>query len=122
MKKKELAGLLRRNVEIPLLEDRLRILQCLRKTVVCEYGADFSKIIGTASVPQLPGRLLNSFPFFRDAASYGGRAVPFNKRAQLLVSDVNRFHGVVKLDGVDELTACADYKLPQVLRGHGILE
>src|SRR3990167_10893845 len=49
--------------------------------------------------------------------------VYFYKRAQLLIADiVQAFNGheFGRLKNIDELTACADYKLPFVLRRLGI--
>jgi hypothetical protein len=65
------------------------------------------------------------FPSFFDTSSYKGKEICFYKRAQLLVADIYqvfdaRSFGALK--NVDKLTACADYKLPQILRKLGVLE
>ncbi len=63
---------------------------------------------------------LSHFPSFRDEWKYGEQKIEFNKRAQLLAANLS--YKVGHLSNVDQLTACADYKLPQVLRRHGILQ
>ncbi|MBI5345708.1 MAG: hypothetical protein HZB76_00980 [Chlamydiae bacterium] len=57
---------------------------------------------------------------FSDTAKYKGKDVCFYKRAQLLVADIYQIFG--GLINMDQITACADYKLPLILRSLGILE
>ena len=67
--------------------------------------------------------IIENFPSFEDSSTYNGKRVYFYKRAQLLVADiVQAFNGheFGKLENIDKLTACADYKLPFVLRRLGI--
>jgi hypothetical protein len=57
-------------------------------------------------------------------ATYRGHAVRFYKRAQILISDLYGAYAGERwgrFDDLDQLTAFADYKLPQVLRELGIL-
>jgi hypothetical protein len=68
---------------------------------------------------------VQNFPSFQDISQYKGREIYFYKRAQLLVADIYQiFDGQSfgALTNVDKITACADYKLPQILRKLGILE
>jgi hypothetical protein len=66
---------------------------------------------------------------FRDEAIYQGRRVGFYKRAQILAADLHGAAGSREprsrswgdLARLYELTAFADYKLPQILRHQGIL-
>ncbi|MDY6954923.1 MAG: queuosine salvage family protein, partial [Thermodesulfobacteriota bacterium] len=61
---------------------------------------------------------------FQDVSEYEGQEVFFYKRAQILAADL---HGAFDGKGqgafhdMDQLTAFADYKLPQVLRHAGVL-
>ena len=67
--------------------------------------------------------IVENFPSFEDSSIYKGRRVYFYKRAQLLISDIFQAfdgHKFGKLRNITELTACADYKLPFVLRRLGI--
>jgi hypothetical protein len=68
---------------------------------------------------------VKKFPSFKDSAIYKGKKVFFYKRAQLLVSDIYQaFNGQEygRLKNINQLTACADYKLPLVLRRLGIFK
>jgi Potential Queuosine, Q, salvage protein family len=61
---------------------------------------------------------------FRDVAEYRGRRVPLLKRAQIAAHDCGAALGALAPAGLRDrsgLTAFADYKLPQVLRGCGAL-
>ena len=69
--------------------------------------------------------LVQNFPSFSDISPYKEKEIYFYKRAQLLVADIYQIFdgkGFGALKNVDQLTACADYKLPQILRKLGILE
>lgn len=101
-----LEQILRGNVEIPLLDERLKILQGLDYTVDSDDALEL--------VEQTVARN----PSFEDKALYKGVEVKFNKRAQLLASDLGQ---IMRLRNLDKLTACADYILPMVLREKGVL-
>jgi hypothetical protein len=68
--------------------------------------------------------LLAEMPLYRDVADYGGRRVPFYKRAQITAADLaSAFggdgHG--HFEDLDQLTCFADNLVPHVLRGEGVL-
>ncbi len=121
MKRRDLEQILRGNIEIPLLDERLRIINEVGNITEEKFRGDFRSILDEAQndAIQLVNVLVNNFPSFEDFSLYRKKRVCFNKRAQLLASDLNYFFD---LDNVNRLTACADYKLPQVLRRHGILQ
>lgn len=64
---------------------------------------------------------------FRDDSTVGEMVVPFRKRAQLLAADLAQAseNSLLLVDkpitGRDKLSACADYKLPALLREREIL-
>jgi hypothetical protein len=61
---------------------------------------------------------------FSDSSRYDGIELRFNKRAQLLTSDISRAleaFGEDRLRNVRRLTACTDYREPQVLRHYGVM-
>lgn len=129
MRKEELAGILKGTSEIPLLETRYDSLRYLGFTTA-DWGGKFSKYLEVArgdamSLLQVICDLIS----FWDTATYHGSSgdripVFFYKRAQLLVSDIHAVFGgkgYGHLARTRELTACADYILPMVLRHHGIL-
>ena len=111
---------------IPLLEERAANLRELGRWVAGRYGGRFSAIVQAAGQDAiaLARLVVDGLSSFRDEAVYRGRVVPFYKRAQILAADLQgalRGHGWPALARLDQLTAFADYKLPQLLRHEGIL-
>ena len=123
----DLLEILKGNVIIPLFDERLKILRENGEILTLKYNGKFSQLIEIANKDAL--KILNvlttDFPSFNDFAFYGRQKVFFHKRAQLAISDVYRsFRGreFGDLKNIDQLTAFADYKLPQSLRKLRILE
>ena len=118
----DLEEILRGNVEIPLLSERLRNLNEVGAVTLRTFNGDFRYLVDQTQndASQLVDLLVSNFPFFQDSSVYRGKKVEFSKRAQLFASDLDYLVG--NLRNNDRLTACADYKLPQVLRRHGILQ
>jgi len=125
--KEDFAKILCGNTEIPLFEERWKILQEMGKTMVAKYEGKAKYLIVEANgdAQKLVELIVQNFPFFSDTSLYKGKEIYFYKRAQLLVADVYQiFNGQSfgALKNVNQLTACADYKLPQILRRLGIFE
>ena len=123
----ELATILRGDGELPLFDARLQILHEVGNILHHKFGGRFSNVVKLAAGDTL--KLLDivtyEFPSFNDFAFYRGYKVYFHKRAQLLIADIYRSfkgQGIGNLHGIEQLTCCADYKIPQVLRKLGILE
>ncbi|MFH0738014.1 MAG: queuosine salvage family protein [Candidatus Micrarchaeota archaeon] len=117
-----LGAILEGNVEIPLLAERCRILREIGTSLERDFDGDFLNVLRIAGgdAIKLLRIVVAHFPSFHDSSILDGEEVFFFKRAQLLVSDISRqFPG--GLGRADELTACADYVLPMVLRWKGIL-
>jgi len=112
---------------LQLMEERLNNLQELGKVLLEKYRGKASELIAVAggSALKLATTLAADFSSFRDVATHEGHKVFFYKRAQLFAADL---HGALKGKGLgsfsdmEELTAFADYKLPQVLRHVGALD
>ncbi|MFH1072213.1 MAG: queuosine salvage family protein [Nanoarchaeota archaeon] len=121
MQREDLEEILEGNVEIPLLDERLSILHEVGAVITREFKGDCRYVLKKAkgNALDIVDVLMTYFPSFEDSAAYRGHHVFFNKRAQLLSSDLS--HSLYGLIDADKLTACADYKLPQVLRRYGIL-
>ncbi|PIZ56719.1 hypothetical protein COY23_02680 [bacterium (Candidatus Torokbacteria) CG_4_10_14_0_2_um_filter_35_8] len=124
--KKELEEILKGNIKIPLFQKRLEILREVGKTMTQKYKGDFKNIINSSKndALKLLKIITTDFPSFNDYSIYDNKKVCFHKRAQLLISDIYRtFKGKSygKLKNVENLTAFADYKIPQTLRKLGIL-
>jgi hypothetical protein len=126
MTKADLANLLRGNVEIPLLQERHEIIQATGKILIEKYHGDFAEAVKKSNqdINVLLDSIVTNFPSFRDETTYKGRQVFFYKRAQLLISDIHQLfskRGYGEFNNADQITACADYKLPQALRKFGVL-
>lgn len=126
---KDLAKIFKGNVEIPLFKERLRMLRELGKNTLEKYDGSFSKIVEQASgnATKIVELLAKDFPnVFNDVANYHGHKVKFYKKTQLVPSHLFNIKKLglisIPLSGYNELTAFADYKVPQLLRKFGILE
>ncbi|MDI6591998.1 MAG: queuosine salvage family protein [Patescibacteria group bacterium] len=119
----DLREIFKGNVEIPLFNERLKILRENGRILIEKFNGDFEKVIkkGREDALKLLEVITNDFPSFYDWAIYKGNKVFFHKRAQLLIADIHR-RGLAKFKNIDKLTALADYKIPQILRKLGILE
>jgi len=112
---------------LQLMEERLRNLKELGRVLLDKYSGQASRLVTTAggSAVKLVELLAGDFASFRDQGRYDGQKVYFYKRAQLFAADLHgalRGKGLGGLRDIMELTAFADYKLPQVLRHVGVLE
>ncbi|MBW2967422.1 queuosine salvage family protein [Candidatus Woesearchaeota archaeon] len=105
--------------QLKLVDERFAFLQELGRTVIDGFDGDYGRIVagcgGDAAV--LSHRLTEIFDCFKDVRQYDGKLVVFNKRAQLLAGDISSM--VIPLD-TRQLTGCADYKDPQVLRRENV--
>jgi hypothetical protein len=126
---------------IPLLDARVANLREMGQAILDLDAADqpYTAFVNRSrgSAPALVREVVETCPSFDDAAPWAPRGAPqgeitvrFYKRAQILVSDLAGAlggsygaanPGVPLLTGLDQLTAFADYKVPQVLRHLGIL-
>lgn len=113
--------------DLPLMEQRVQNLRELGRVLLEQWNGSVMSMVEEArqSSASLVRLVVDSFSSFRDEASYDGRKVYFWKRAQILASDI--FHafegkGPGAFKDIHLLTACADYKLPQVLRVLGVIQ
>ncbi|MEN9626669.1 MAG: hypothetical protein RL557_997 [archaeon] len=125
--KNELGIILRGNTEIPLLEERVKILNEIGNILIKKYNGEFSKVVEQANgdALKLVDIILTSFPSFQDVEIYKGKKVYFQKRAQGLVEGIySIFQGknYGNLKNINFLTALADYIIPNMLREIGIFE
>lgn len=124
----ELSYILRGNTEIPLLKERLDILNQIGSVLVGDYGGKFSTFVTKANKDALIllQNILKVFtPSFNDDYTYKGKKIFFNKRAQALIESIHSIfkgQGFGELKGFENLTALADYIIPNMLRGIKILE
>ena len=122
-----LAHIFRGSGRIPLLEERVKNLRQAGCVLLDRFQGSFIHLLEEAagSATKLVDLLVKEFSSFNDTANYETKKVYFYKRAQLLVHDLwCTFSGRSWGNFIDleNLTAFADYKLPQVLRHLAILQ
>lgn len=126
MDSQTLAHILSGRGKIPLFEDRLANLRQAGQVLLDRFQGSFVHVLEEArgSPVELVSLIVSQFPSFNDITSYDGKSVYFLKRAQLLIQDLwSTFSGESWGEFRDlwQLTAFADYKLPQVLRHLGLI-
>ena len=111
---------------IPLFEERLANAREVGQVLMERYGGQMARVIEAAGyeAEALALLLAREFSSFADIAEWNDQPVPFLKRAQICVADLQTTFGGQSwgaIRGIERLTAFADYKLPQMLRREGIL-
>jgi hypothetical protein len=124
--REEFAELLNGNIEIPLLAERWKILRETSAILNEKYDGLVWNLVQTVKgdATALVEKIVSEFPSFVDSSIYRGNVVEFHKLAQLFTADVHQAFGgtgIGEMKNIDKLTACADYKLPQILRRIGVL-
>ncbi len=122
----QLASILAGENQIPLLPQRVENLRQVGELLLDRYDGQFSRLVAEVdgSAVALVQRVVRELPSFNDVARYRGRQVRFYKRAQILASDLaGAFHhrGLGDFHDLRQLTAFADYKVPQVLHHLAVL-
>lgn len=111
---------------LQLMEQRLESIREMGRVLLESHHGRAQILVASAgrSAVALVRILSREISSFRDVATYGGGKVFFYKRAQILAADL---HAALEGEGsgvfndMEELTAFADYKVPQVLRQKGVL-
>lgn len=123
----ELSRVLRGTVEIPMFIERWRNVQELGRVLRDHFGGSAARLVeqanGNAAV--LARLVAHNITSFNDTTLYRGRTVNLLKRAQILAGDLYGSFGGEKwgtFKNLRDLTAFADYKLPQLLRAWGVLQ
>ncbi|MBX3166140.1 MAG: queuosine salvage family protein [Candidatus Eremiobacteraeota bacterium] len=123
----QLAHILRGRGRIPMLKERLEHANQVGRRLLELWQGDFARAVMACqgSALALTALIARDFPCFYDVSHYQGRDIPLYKRAQITVVDIAgslNFQGYGEFRDLDQLTAFADYKVPQVLRALGIME
>lgn len=113
--------------ELQLMEMRLQNLNELGRVLLSEYAGKAHSLVESAgrSAVGLASLLSRKISSFRDVSAFQGQKAFFLKRAQIFGADLYGAFGGEKwgnFNDMNELTAFADYKLPQVLRHLGVLK
>lgn len=113
------------NIQIPLLKERVDNLREAGKILANKFDGKFINVIKAADYDaiKLVKLIIDKFPSFRDISVLDGKEVFFYKRAQIVAQDISYIlrSSRKQLTNLDQLTAFADYKLPQILRMYGVL-
>lgn len=112
--------------ELLLMDDRVRIIRETARTLLDRFDGQFINAVDSVAKRAWPLAvlLMTEFDSFRDVATYRRQPVYFMKRAQICALDVAiawQVHEHPPMSGLEELTAFADYRVPQALRNLGIL-
>ncbi|HDG97206.1 MAG TPA: hypothetical protein ENG73_03390 [Desulfobacterales bacterium] len=113
--------------QLQLMEKRLEAIRELGTYLLAKWQGSPALLVDACkgSAVQLALTLGKDLTSFADFSTYMERKIYFYKRAQILAADIHssfagkkfgRFHDI------QQLTAFADYKLPQVLRHVGVLQ
>jgi hypothetical protein len=129
MDEETLAGILRPAPDaapIPLFAERLANTREVGRVLLERYDGQFVNALEATGSDAVGLALLlaRDFSSFADVAVWNGQPTPFLKRAQICVADIFTAFGGMGLGaitGLDQLTAFADYKLPQLLRYQDVM-
>ncbi|MDP2930517.1 MAG: queuosine salvage family protein [bacterium] len=110
--------------EIPLIQERQNNLREAGRVLKDKFDGQFINVLKEAGndAIKLVKLLYDNFPSFRDEAELDGKKVYFLKRAQICANDISYLEPAKNMKNLDQLTAFADYKLPQILKTWQILE
>lgn len=116
---------LKGNVEIPLFEERFKIIKNVNKVVNERFGGDFyNAIYNLTNDEELFKFIIDNFEDFKDIRTYEGKTIYFYKLAQLLTSDILHIREKKENIKVDysHLVGCSDYKIPQGLQALNLVK
>lgn len=108
--------------EIPLLQKRFEFLKQSARILRQKFDGDFNNLLRQSNYDaiEIAKTIIKYFPSFRDASFLLGGEIKFYKRAQICAYDLSLLSNS-KIKNIDQLTAFADYKLPQIFRDFEIL-
>ena len=127
----DLENIFRGNIEIPMLDERTKVLNEAGTVLVDRYGGRFHRFVRDCSPAMyadgdgLLERLLVEFSRFDDTSNYRGIEVHILKLAQLALWTLHmalRPTGEWSLTDLSMMTAFADYIVPVALEVMGIFE
>ncbi|XP_018572949.1 queuosine salvage protein [Anoplophora glabripennis] len=122
----ELSKVLRSDNKVvcPLMNERLKCLHEVGNVLLEKFDGSFENVVKKAenSATKLLSTVVDNFKCFKDEAIYKGHRVALYKRAQILVGDIwacFRNKGLGYFKDIDQITAFADYRVPQTLLWYG---
>lgn len=120
-------AILPREGTLLMIDERVAVLREAGSIVNTQWQGRFSNAAEEAGhdAARLASLLAERIGSFRDVSAHDGRPVALLKRAQICAIDLAlgwSRRGMGTLGGLDQLTAFADYRVPQILRHLGIVE
>jgi len=121
----ELDAIFSGNIEMPMLDEKLAVLNEVGRVLAERYDGFFHNFLATCSPRLFDGgkglvdRLVHEFPRFDDTSPYRGRTIRFYKLAQLAYWGLYsgfQGHGGFRIDDIGSMTAFADYIVPVAMR------
>ena len=118
------------NIEMPMLKERVEILNNVGKKLVDSYEGSWIKFINSCSPnlyhkgEGLVEKLVTEFPRFNDVTNFEGNEVKFYKLAQLGYWGIYASLGnsdYFEIQDINRMSAFADYIVPVALRLFGII-
>ena len=112
------------NIEMPMLKERVEILNEVGQKLVDSYEGDWINFINNgpkklySDGDGLIERLIEEFPRFDDSSQFKGSNVKFYKLAQLAFWVIHAEHSrsnYFKIEDMNSMTAFADYIIPVAL-------
>ncbi len=125
----DLAGVFSGNIEIPMLDERVEILNAAGRTLTERYGGAAHRFVTDCAPAMYAGgdglmeRLVVEFPRFNDVSTHDGHEVQLHKLAQLWLWQLHMSlaaSGAFAVADLDRMTAFADYIVPVAMRLMGI--
>lgn len=117
----ELRQVLSGGGDLLLQDERVKIVRETGRSLIDRFDGQFTNAIESINERAWPLAvlLMTNFEGFRDVSSYHNTAVYFLKRAQICALDLHcawAGRDMGHLNRLEELTAFADYRIPQALR------
>ncbi len=114
------------SASIPLLHERVKNLREAGRVLSRLANGNFLNVIESINhdAIDLTRALIKNFPSFNDTTQFNGKRVYFYKRAQICAHSIALLSSLfpkLALHNTEQLTAFADYRLPQVYRHFDIL-
>ena len=126
----ELGRVFSGNIEIPMLDERVEILNAAGQVLAERYDGSAHRFVADCAPAMhadgdgLLERLVAEFPRFNDVCTHDGNEVQLHKLAQLWLWQLHMAlasKGAFAVADLDRMTAFADYIVPVALRLMGIL-
>jgi len=129
MNLEEFKGIFTGNIEMPMAEEKVKILNIVGDTLVTKYDGDWINFIDDgpkklyANGEGLVERLVRDFKRFDDYSIFKNEKVHFLKLAQLAFWGIHRelSKRSFNIEDIHNMTAFADYIIPVALESLGII-